>query len=383
MSTTIPHVNVSELRKLIRMCLRTNTIMEVISAPGAGKTTIVGEETTPYVKAINGIFWALPLAQVDQTDVGGFPVPQAEGFCKRLPIQAIHALSQRGGVLFLDEFANAAPQVKGSVLTMLQGHGAGARYAGDTIMNPATRFILASNPVEQGEGGHESGGATLGRMLRVHFTPDLSEVQTYFGSLAKRHNAPAGGTLDTWACDLAATFGVEPKLLQIEPPPGSIRAQRPWGSGRSWERALLQIADLIDHEGEQVDGQGEGASKVLAGNVSEETGGSFLAILKVRKDLPSIDEIAADPMGAKLPSTDEQEIACVGLLQHVGRKSPEATWIYAERLSEEIQAVAYRGLMRFALNARGGSKLANAAIVAQSKIMARSTKNGALNVTGW
>lgn len=382
MASPLPVVNVADLRKLIRMCLRTNTIMEIISAPGAGKTTIVGEESAAYVRACNGVFWALPLAQCDQSDLGGIPCPVGDTHAKRLPIGAIHALSQRGGVLFLDEFANANSAIKGSALTLLQGHGAGVRYAGDTAMHTDTRFILASNPPEQGEGGHESGGATLGRMLRVKFVPELSEMVAYFGSLHTRYNAPQGSTLDLLSRDLAATLSVEPKLLQVEPPPGSIRAQRPWGSGRAWERGIVQVADLIDHEGDTLDS--EAVYKCLSGNVSEETGGAYLAIVKVRKELPSLSEIEADPINARLPASHEQEIASVGLLQHVGLKSPEAAWIYAERLSEEIQIVAYRGLMRFVLSkGKSKSKLIDRAIVAQSKIMGRSTRNGALQVTGW
>lgn len=377
MSSPLPRVNLAGFRKLIEASIASNTPMEAIGAPGIGKTAITREATDPYVRRISGVFRSLVLSQCDQSDVGGIPVP-ASGVAGgpidrvlRMPVGPIKDLSTRGGVLFLDEFGNAHSAIKGSALTLLQ-----ERYAGDTQLHPDARIILASNPMDQSEGGHDYGAPTIGRLSRFLVVPDLSEVQSFFATLGT-----PGSTLEAWARDLAATWGVEPRLLQVDPPAGSVRAGRGWGSPRAWHRALMLACALID-AGE--DPQGELVFAALSGNVSEETGGSFLAIQKVRKDLPSDLEIATDPAGAKLPATPEQEIACVGLLQHVGLKSPESAWIYADRLSEEIQVVAYRGLMRFVLN-RGASKskLINAAIAAQSRIIGRSSKGGALNVTGW
>lgn len=377
MSSPLPRVNLAGMRKMIEASITSNTPIELIGAPGIGKTAITGVATRPYVLSVAGVYRSLILSQADQSDVGGIPVP-ASGVqggpidrVLRMPVGPVKALSERGGILFLDEFGNAHSSLKGAALTLLQ-----ERYAGDTQLHPDTRIILASNPMDQSEGGHDYGAPTIGRLTRIHVVPDLSEVQSFFGTLGAQ-----GSTLEAWARDLAATWGVEPRLLQVDPPQGSVRAGRGWGSPRAWHRALMLVAALID-AGE--DPQGDLVMAALSGNVSEETGGSFLAIQKVRKDLPSDLEIATDPTGAKLPSSTEQEVACVGLLQHVGIKSPEAAWIYADRLSEEIQIVAYRGLMRFVLN-RGASKskLINAAIAAQSRIIGRSSKGGALNVTGW
>lgn len=370
MSSPLPTVNLAGMVDLIEAAIRSNTNLEIIGDPGIGKTAITRQATSAYVQSVHGIFGSLILSQCDQADVGGIPVPVGDR-CLRMPVGPIKALSERGGVLFLDEFGNAHSAIKGAALTLLQ-----ERYAGDTLLHPDTRIILASNPMETSEGGHDYGAPTLGRLTRVRVVPDLREVQSYFGGVGT-----VGSTLNTWARDFAATLEVEPKLLQLSPPPGSVRAQRQWGAPRSWERGLTLVATLIDMGKSE---ESEIVHAALSGNVSEETGGALLAIRKVRKELPSLSEIEADPINARLPSNHEQEVASVGLLQHVGIKSPEAAWIYAERLSEEIQIVAYRGLMRFVLNkGKSKSKLIDRAIVAQSKIMGRSTRNGALQVTGW
>ncbi len=365
MASPLPIVSLAGARTLVKAALQSNTNIELIGAPGIGKTSIVnalGAEMSVPVES-------LILSQCDQSDVGGIPVPVGDQLM-RLPVGPIKRLSERGGILFLDEFGNAHSAIKGAALTLLQ-----ERYAGDTRLHPDTRIILASNPMDQSEGGHDYGAPTIGRLTRVLVVPLLSEVQGYFGTLGAQ-----GSTLEAWARDFSATLGMEPRLLQVDPPQGSVRAGRPWGAPRAWDRALKLASALID--GGLPDDH-DLVFAALSGNLSEETAGSYLAIRKVRKELPSIEEITKDPTGAKLPASHEQEVASLGLLQHVGLKSPEAAWIYAERLSEEIQIVAYRGLMRFVLNKKSGSKLTPLATVAQSKIMGRSTHSGALNQIGW
>jgi MoxR-like ATPase len=376
MSSPIPRVNLAGMVKLIRASIASNTPLELIGAPGIGKTEIAEVISWEYANAIGGVVYPLVLSQTEPGDLG-VPVPTSSvpgGPVDRLlrfPVQPIIELSRRGGVLFADEMANATSPVKAAFLTIVQG-----RYAGDFKLHPATRILAASNPIDMSEGGHEAGAPTLGRWTRVEVVPDHDEVRSHFETIG-----PEGSTLRMLALDLAATWGMDPNLLQLAPPPGSVRAGRGWGNPRSWKRALTLATSLIE-AGESIDS--EIVAVALSGNVSEETAGSWLATMKVRKDLPSKDEIVSDPIAAKLPGTREQEVACVGLLQHVALVSPESAWIYVDRLSEEIQTVSYRGLMRFALNkGQSKSKLINVAIQAQSRVMGRNSKAGALNQTGW
>lgn len=360
--STLPKVNLAGARALVEASFKANTNIELIGAPGIGKTSIVNALGAKLGVSVESLI----LSQCDQSDVGGIPVPIGDQL-SRLPVGPIKRASERGSVLFLDEFGNAHSAIKGAALTLLQ-----ERYAGDTRLHPDTRIVLASNPTDQAEGGHEYGAPTIGRLTRVHVVPDLAEVSAYFETLG------AGSTFGAWALDFALTLAREPRLLQIDPPPGSVRAGRAWGSPRAWERALRLVSALIEA------GYSEDSDLVraaFAGNVSEETGGSFLAIREVRKFLPSIEEIIADPTQARLPADLAQESACVGLLPHVGAKSSEAVWIYASRLSAEMQTVVYRGIMRFQLDRKSASKSLNVAIQAQQKVLAQGARAG--KVQGW
>lgn len=361
--STLPKVNLAGARAMVEASVKANTNIELIGAPGIGKTSIVnalGEKLGLPVES-------LILSQCDQSDVGGIPVPVGDHLA-RLPVGPIKRASERPSVLFLDEFGNAPGSLKGAALTLLQ-----ERYAGDTKLHPDTRIILASNPIDQSEGGHDYGSPTIGRLTRVHVRPDLAEVVTYFEALK---GTPA---LEAWALDFALTLSRAPGLLEIEPPPGSARAGRAWGAPRSWERAL-RLASTLAEMGH--DEAGDLVAAALAGNVSEETGGAFMAIRAVRKMLPSIDEIVADPIGAKLPSDTAQEIACAGLLPHVGTRSREAVWLYASRLSAETQTVVYRGIMRFTPDRASKSSLLGAALQAQAKVLAQGARVGKVS-QGW
>jgi hypothetical protein len=103
--------------------------------------------------------------------------------------------------------------------------------------------------------------------------------------------------------------------------------------------------------------------------VGEEKAAGFLGIRKLRKHLPSVDEIHAKPDKAKVPEQRDRQIAALGLLSRVADKDTWAAWVYADRLLPEIAAASGRVLMT--RTPRGKSKWAQPGKQAQVKLLAK------------
>jgi hypothetical protein len=344
-SSDMTVLNLKDTYTAILNSIKSNQPVGIEGPPGIGKSAIVEAAT----KECGLEFQPLLLSQCDPTDVGGFPVVVGNKL-ERLPLGPIRAAVDRPTVLFLDELTMAPPPVQGAAMRLVY-----ERWAGDVRLNPESRIIMAMNPPEQAAGGYELALPMIGRMTRITMRPEAKEVQDYLFNMGE-----PGSSIRNLATDIAATTMVAPDLLQIEPPAGSQQSGKPWGAPRSWERAIRCVADMIDTNG-NVRGNERSDQKsmqrvfaaLLAGNVGDEQAASYMAIRKIRDQLPSVEEIIADPNKAKTPSTVEVSIAALGVTAQVALRAPNCAWIYANRLTGEARAASISIMGRFAPDTKG------------------------------
>jgi len=233
-------------------------------------------------------------------------------------------------ILFLDELSCSPPSVQAALLRLIH-----ERVAGDFKLHPDTIVIAACNPVEQSPGGFELSAPLINRFAPIiWFQPTLDEVCNYFNALGVTDS-----TLNLEAQAFAATLRVEPKLLQFDPPATALTSGAQWASPRAWENGLRVYTQAIDM------GEVELASEMLQGCVGAECAIAYQAIVKMRRDLPSVDQILADPEGATVPDARDKQLAAIGVLTQVASKDVWAAWVYSERLHSEIQMVVARFLM--------------------------------------
>ena len=316
----IDTVNLREARKLIKISILADRPLHMIGDPGIGKSALVysvADEMKQDAATLIG-------SQSAPEDVGGVPVP-GDGRVARLPIGPIKSRVDSPGILFLDEIANSNVVIQGALLTVVN-----ERIAGDVRLHPGTRIIAASNDPETGAGAGELAPPMVGRFHHVRVVPDVSEVQAYLDTFA-----PAGSTLAALAADLSATLDRSPDLLQLKAPPGVQATPEPWANPRSWERALRLWAASIDAGDTQTDERN--ARLCLTGSIGRNATAAYLAILRVRDRIASVDEILRDPMGARVPTDTDTGIASLGVVAQAAEKDVAATWVYAERLTPEIR----------------------------------------------
>jgi len=330
-SNGIDVLGLEECKTILKYSLMADQPINLIGPPGVGKSAIVAD----VARDMKMSFEPLILSLCDPTDIGGFPVASA-GMIERLPLGPIKRACNEPVILFLDELTCASPAVQGAAMRLVY-----ERWAGDVKLHPGTRIIAASNPPDQAAGGWELALPLLGRMTQIRMRPKLKEVQEYFFKLGSD-----GSRIKELAVDFAATLQMAPELVQIDPPASASSTGTPWGSPRSWERAIKVCAQALD------DGINESSmvfAAALAGNVGEDQAASFMTIRKVRSSLPSIDEILKSPEDAKLPTNVNTQVAILGVLAHVSQQDPCPAWVYAGRLNGEVRIAAMHLMGRFAL----------------------------------
>lgn len=356
--TEIPQVDFATAHDVIKVAMAANQAVLLLGDPGVGKSALAAK-----VSKDMGLNLAILLgATVDPTDVGGLPVIRVDGKgVDRIPLQLIRDAAERPAVLFLDEISAAPLPVQAAMLRLIL-----ERVAGDITLHPETRILAAANPPEQAPGGFDLSAPLMGRLCVLHFRPSEAEVLTHLAGLGD-DETPVGKAVRMEAVDFAATAGVAPDLLQIDIPSECVTGNAPWGAPRAWERVIRARAAAT-----LLGGISEDALYAsMAGSVGRKAAIAYNGILKMRRDLPSLDEILEEPAKAKVPDEANKQIAALGLISRVADRNLWAAYIYAARLRPEFGQACHKVLMAMAHKAPPlTDKLAKAGVEARVKLTA-------------
>lgn len=347
-------------------CARSKITALVVGSPGLGKSalvrTVAGKLNMPCHELIG--------SNCDSVDIAGLPYI-VDGQLQRSMLRQIKACVDQPGVLFLDELTSIPASVQAPLMRLLL-----ESVAGDTKLHPDSWIVAAANKPEECPGGVELSAATMNRVIKFDdFQPTIDELRAFFDRAA-----PEGTRTFEEFVDFAATLAVNVDLLDMSPPKAAIDSGAPFGSPRAWERGLRAYAEYCEaanvgfNVGKDDDAIGYA---ILSGAVGEAKAIAFLAIRKMRKHLPSLDEIAADPAKARVPEKPDQQLAAIGLLARLASQDIWASWIYAERLLPEIGASIARVLMN-RKDKSPGSKHATAGRTASVKLLAKTRR--AMNI---
>lgn len=349
----IDTVNLSEARKIIQIAIESGANVCLEGDPGIGKSALIAD-----VCADLGATTQTLIGSAMAPEDGALPVRNdATRTIERWilgPVAELNAQAKAGKrvVLFLDEITDT----QRAVWSMLQ-RAVNERYWMDEKLHDNLSIVMACNSAKVATGGQDLSWPVVGRISFVRLIPQAHEVSEIFLSkLAPR----ASGTFASLLADLGATLDIDPDLFEAGPPEGATEAQ-PWGAPRSWARGLKLMAKAMD-VGERPDGKIIRA--LLTGSVGRDCANGYLALYAVRAQLPSVKEIIADPLNAKLPGP-ATFAACAGVLGQVGQIDPHAGWIYAGRLADESKLVAGRILMRCP---RGQNSSAHAGAGARARV---------------
>lgn len=331
---------------LVEASIKANQPITIEGSPGIGKTAMIMD----IGKRVRLPVEVLILSQCEPTDVGGYPVVGPDGSVKRLPLGSVKRACDEPVILFLDELTTAPPAVQAASLRLIH-----ERVAGDVRLHPGTRIVAAQNPVEEAAGGFETALPLIGRLTRIKMIPLVEEIQAFFYTVGASN---PDSHVRVLARDFAMTVASRPQLLQLKPPPGSATSGQPWAAPRAWERAVRLAGQILDDRNVPLDAMyvsDEVAAKLfyaaLAGNLGPDAATGFVALRKLRDQLPSVKQILENPKKALVPESHQTElqVAALGLVAAVADKDVAASIVYAARLNDELRMAALtllRGMPR-------------------------------------
>jgi hypothetical protein len=335
----IPRADFATSTDILRMAMLANQTVFLIGDPGIGKSALiekVGREIDYPVHTLLG-------STLDPTDVGGLPVRRPDSSAvDRIPLAVIHDAAQRPCLLFLDELSAAPPAVQAAFLRLIL-----ERKAGDVTLHPETRVVAAANPPDQAPAGFELSAPLMGRASVVHLRPREEEILDHLATLGD--DSDSAGAFERALRDEALLFAAVanalPEILQIDIPTDCVTGGQPWGAPRSWERAIRARAAAVAMG---MDGLSNAVFTITAGSVGVRQATSYSGVLRMITELPTVDEIVADPASALLPTERVKQVAALGLMPRIAQANLWAAYIYAARMTPEFALAAHKILMPLA-----------------------------------
>lgn len=363
--TTLPNIpssNFSDATDMIRVALFANQTVLLIGDPGVGKSAIMYHAAAEMELPL----FVLLGSTLDPTDIGGLPVRSADAtHVVRIPLEEIQRCADAPGLLFLDEISAAPGPVQAAMLRLIL-----ERKAGSVTLHPQTRVVAACNPPEQAPAGFELSAPLMGRMSVVRFRPTEDEVIDHLRTLGSDDESASDfdKALRDEAMLFAAVCNATPELLQIDIPKEAINGGMPWPSPRSCERMIRARAAAT---AAGIDPQGKPTFTLSAGSIGFNAATTYSGIVRMITELPSIDDIVADPENCLCPADKTKQVAALGLMPRIAQRNLWAAYLYAVRLKPEFALAAHKGLMPFqAKQPPLTDKLTKSGIAARAKLSA-------------
>lgn len=342
-------MKLNELVKSAVDLYNTGTALHMVGPPGVGKSDVIRHEIRAALSAYFNEefgFHDILLPTIDAPDIRGFLVPTkdstgaATSFFTRsavLPSREYLAKHPRG-IMLLDE-RNAADMLtqKATAPAVLE------RRFGEEQLPVGWWIISASNRIEDKSGVIKPPKHLVNRERTIQIDPDVTAWSVW-----------------------AEEKGLHPMMIAFaKQNPGIVfspsvpAVDGPFCTPRSFVSAarLLTNAAGVDPDGNpNMDiPSGEIIQQLVGGDIGDGASASLFGFLKVADQLPTIQEIEADPKKAKCPTDLSAAYAAAQICIHYADpKRIDKLWQYTERLPKELQVSAAKSLVE-----KGGGLLLN------------------------
>lgn len=352
-------VTITQAKELIKAAWNANHAPALVGSPGVGKTAIVRAAAKELGYDMNDVFEVIAAAH-EATDFVGIPFVGASGRLTMHTIPEIRAAVERPCVLFFDELTGGAPSVQQAIMRIVL-----EKRVGCERLHEKTVIAAAYNPTEQTAGGVDISAPLRNRLKTYELAPSIGEIQAYF-----RKMGDEGSSLREEGVDFAATLSVKPDLIDMQPRGDLFASPRAWEHTlRSWDKN----ADVIE--------SGVLAREdIAAGCLGDHVADAYAGIRKIRKQLPSIEEISKTPKKAKLPRDVEAKVGLAGLIARAAERDLWATWVYLGRFdpnevgSAEAQAIAISVIRDLPIERHNRSPFRSEGEDAKEKVQAQVRK---------
>lgn len=285
----------SEILETVALRAKIPTMM--VGAPAKAKTAIVRQ-----LAEDNGYrLKSLAASRMDPSEINGLPQGKQVGkTTSGKPLYAtvympqmwqIEVLQQKKVVLFFDEFSNAPPAVRASLLTFFQDR----EFPNGQKLPEETVIIGAMNPTEEAADGYELDLPTSNRFFFIAWDPPAKE---WYEGMRKGFGKKISKKELEWKRKIVDFIKDNPSLLHKQPTgkegssftrdPSKLQVARStWPSRRSWDNVSIALAH--EHTRDPIK-----EDEIIRGLVGEESANGFRRWL-AKNDSISPSDVIENP----------------------------------------------------------------------------------------
>ena len=275
-------MKVSQIPAVIAAFAGTGRVAGFFGAPGMGKTALVHEGAKRIGQDV--CVHELHLASLSEVDIRGYLIPDGDHSRFTAPPFWDAVTSCPHGILFLDEFPQAPPEVQKAVAPLLLDH-----RIGEYELPEGWMVVVAGNRLEDNAGANSILSHVLNRISYMEVEPD---VEAWIAWAAQANVDP-----------LAIAFATLRSVSMFDPRPPA--ADTPWATPRS-VHALSDVSKsypdgLVGMLGDEV------GREIAAGFIGTGARQEFVALRAMLESLPDFEAIIANPKKIALPDDPEKK----------------------------------------------------------------------------
>lgn len=320
----------NQLKQKFRPYLDSGLSLELLSAPGLGKSTFV-EDMVRLQSKTDGKEWGygvLFLATQTPPDLIGYimkgEMQTANGVIPvSTPTLPGWMITQTGkpvweyerGVLLLDEYGQGEADVKRASAELLLN-----KRLGPWKLPKGWSVVACSNRSSDRSGVTKSFDFVINRRLEINITPDLQSFE-----------------------DWAFTNGVHPLFITFANQNPQIvfegkvpDKQGPWCTPRSLVMLEKLFRALSSDGGETIPDDAE-AAEFAAGMIGEAATAQLITFIRLGNEMPKFEQIVKSPKDVKVPERpDARMLVTYNLSSRVTKETVAPVVQYMERMPKEF-----------------------------------------------
>lgn len=314
------YVNLEQAKDMVIDVFKAGLVPYVQGSPGVGKSAMAAA----IAEAFNLLLIDIRLSTYDPTDLNGFPSPNLEtrrsGYLppEDFPLEGdpIPA-GYNGWLILLDELPSAALSVQAAAYKVIFD-----KKIGQHPIHKKAVMMAAGNLVTDNAIVNEIGTAMQSRLIHI---------------LVKSN-------LHSWV-KVAEDHDFDQRVISFVNFLGVCNDFNPEHSDNTFmcERTLEFLHKLIHKKAEIT----QNDYPLLAGTIGKGQARQFIGFCQVYAELPTFQEILANPDTARIPKEKAAMFALTGMLSKQGNEENIPTLMpYILRLDIEFQVITLRSLIR-------------------------------------
>ena len=328
-TVSFTRVTHKQAEAIITTALKANVVPFFTGAPAVGKSSLIAS----IAKKANLELIDVRLTQLQPYDLSGLiaPLKDEEGqneTATYLPVDIFpyeHTelpAGKDGFLLFLDEFNSADRYTLAAAYKLILD-----RAVGKHKLHPNTRIVTAGNRVTDGAIASALPSALQSRVIHLELDMDNKEwVENYLNYQTD------------WNSIVKSYLNYRPSSVCNFP--DDPKTKITFASPRTWEF----LSKMLNNSPKDV--SKEILQVIVAGAVGQDVLNDFMAFYDTYADLPTIQEIMANPHTARLPDSPSAQWAMgLFLADHVTKENAPTLINYMERVdAADIRIMGYRAM---------------------------------------